>query len=115
MQSTNLPDNAVGGLNRPPTDHEGEAAEGSMSDLGNESLRNLLELGQIRGDMDQSNGSGGPTTMPGAIAPRKAGAPATGAEGSTGHGRLCVALLRLGPSAAQRSASWCSLWRSYSR
>ena len=49
MQSTNLPDNAVGGRNGSPADLEGEATEGSMSDLGNESLQNLMVLGQMRG------------------------------------------------------------------
>ena len=64
------------------------ATVGSMSDLGNESLQNMLALGQMKGDTDQGDRSGGSATAPGAIAQSKAGASAGGAEGSGGSAAM---------------------------
>ena len=85
MQNTNLPDHMVGEENGSPAGRE-EGATGSVSDLGNESLQNLLALEQMKGDVDHGYGSGGSATTPGAAAQNGGGA--GGAEGSGGSAAM---------------------------
>ena len=88
----------------PPADRAGEAAEGSAPNLGNDSVRNLLELdhrtgeaigsralcedgvglSRVRGSSGagQSSGRGGHAAVPIAHALREAGTPGTGVAGS---------------------------------